>query len=265
MHLLLEKCIGDFISEYKIPMGFSALDAKISWAVNEAYGDMTPRTIKNHTADIKRASIEDLKKWFEEYFDKTPPANKKEFCKCHSAACEAFQNEFNVAAEHNGVQLQAFGKAQKIVNMSFKYLYCMLRDEKAPWFAFCHMPLDSYTLNWFYRAEKVRAKEKKERYPEEKTWSNLTKEQYDDIAAKIEAYVDDQFSGFSPLEAEFIIWPIEKSIVSVKELKSAIQKACSNKIITAHLGQTLTDHLVELGNVENLTFEKALNYEITDA
>jgi hypothetical protein len=50
----------------------------------------------------------------------------------------------------------AYGKAQKIVNMMFKHLYCMkigeakkMLDEK--YFEHCHLTLDSFTLEWFYR------------------------------------------------------------------------------------------------------------------
>jgi hypothetical protein len=50
----------------------------------------------------------------------------------------------------------AYGKAQKIVNMMFKHLYCMkigeakkMLDEK--YFEHCHLTLDSFTLEWFCR------------------------------------------------------------------------------------------------------------------
>lgn len=47
-----------------------------------------------------------------------------------------------------------YGQAQKIINMAFKYLYCLyykygeLKEEQ---FADCHMPLDSFSLEWFKR------------------------------------------------------------------------------------------------------------------
>ncbi len=42
------------------------------------------------------------------------------------------------------------GQAQKIINMSFKYLMCCsdLRENKLAHFSWCHMPLDKYTLEW---------------------------------------------------------------------------------------------------------------------
>ena len=256
MRPLLEKCIENFKTEYKIQEG----TFDIPLAVDKAYGDMTPRTIKGHTADIKPESTAALIRWFEEYFDSSSPRgedfphNKKEFEDAHKEACGVFLKSFNEAARQNGVQEQAFGKAQKIVNMSFKYLYCMswgkMRVSK---FTFCHMPLDSYTLNWFYRTEK----ENGTKISKKETWSNLTPEQYYSIADKIKSYVDTQFSGLSPLEAEFIIWPIEKSMVSLKELRSAISRSCSDQIIAAYLGKGRIESLQEIGKVEALTFEKA--------
>lgn len=41
------------------------------------------------------------------------------------------------------------GQAQKIINMSFKYLFCCqdIRDTKMAYFSWCHMPLDYVILN----------------------------------------------------------------------------------------------------------------------
>lgn len=42
------------------------------------------------------------------------------------------------------------GQAQKLINMSFKYLMCCedIRQNKLAHFTWCHMPLDSVTLDW---------------------------------------------------------------------------------------------------------------------
>ena len=45
-----------------------------------------------------------------------------------------------------------FGQAQKIVNMAFKYLFCLAKDEKIRQkFDVCHMPLDGIMLEWIFR------------------------------------------------------------------------------------------------------------------
>lgn len=66
----------------------------------------------------------------------------------------------NEAFDHNrycntliGEGLMTYGQAQKIVNMAFKYLYCLdchdlSINEK---FDECHMPLDGIMLEWIYR------------------------------------------------------------------------------------------------------------------
>ena len=41
-----------------------------------------------------------------------------------------------------------FGQAQKIVNMAFKYLYCLAEDSIKDKFNCCHMPLDGIMLEW---------------------------------------------------------------------------------------------------------------------
>ena len=55
-----------------------------------------------------------------------------------------------------------YGQAQKIINMAFKYLYCCKHDSAMEErFKACHMPLDSFSLEWFKRKFK------------EKNFSNL--------------------------------------------------------------------------------------------
>lgn len=55
-----------------------------------------------------------------------------------------------------------YGQTQKIVNMAFKYLYCLFYKYgklKEGQFADCHMPLDSFSLEWFKRWISANAKE----------------------------------------------------------------------------------------------------------
>ena len=51
-----------------------------------------------------------------------------------------------------------FGQAQKIVNMAFKYLYCLTKDsdmEIKERFDACHMPIDNVMLDWIYENIKI--------------------------------------------------------------------------------------------------------------
>lgn len=71
--------------------------------------------------------------------------NKKqdEFDKYHDNMCRKLINNFD--------SIIAYGQAQKIINMAFKYLYCIETIDRGC-FKNCHMPLDSFTLEWIYRA-----------------------------------------------------------------------------------------------------------------
>ena len=102
-----------------------------------------------------------------------------------------------------------YGKAQKIVNMIFKHLYCMqfsteqnqkvLHDD---YFTHCHMPLDSFTLSWLYRKDGTKVCE----------WSNLVYENKEDNTVSYLDYLKRVRSLFpintlTAFQAEFYIWP----------------------------------------------------------
>lgn len=69
----------------------------------------------------------------------------------HHEMCSKFLSVFN-----NIYDDLAYGKAQKVVNMTFKNVYC-LEDENQQnhkeRYTFCHMPLDSFTLEWVKRTQ----------------------------------------------------------------------------------------------------------------
>ncbi len=90
---------------------------------------------------------------FVDYFS-TQPKAQSDFDNWHYKTCELFQNIISplyTLGKAKGAV--TFGKAQKIVNMMFKHLYClMVRDHTDErYFTYCHMPLDSFILEWFTR------------------------------------------------------------------------------------------------------------------
>lgn len=116
-----------------------------------------------------------------------------------------------------------YGKAQKIVNMTFKYLYAYhcSKDDSSSWseesFKFCHMPLDSFTLEWFGRKIPNVTKGKIG------AWSNIQKKEknnrksyeYEFYQERIKTYFETYYAkeGITPLRAEFVIWPsIQKEL-----------------------------------------------------
>ena len=90
------------------------------------------------------------------------------------------------------------------------------------------MPLDSYTLNWYYHNSTEHGKEKQ-------AWSKLSADEYyDTIVKEISDILEKQpnYEGTtlpsSPLEADCIIWAGEKHKAAVKELKSVLRKSSKN-------------------------------------
>ncbi len=66
----------------------------------------------------------------------------------HNGMCNEFINKMKATLRRS----EPYGKAQKIVNMTMKTIYCLEGAEtKAEngYFKHCHMPLDSITLEWF--------------------------------------------------------------------------------------------------------------------
>ena len=136
---------------------------------------------------------------FCKYFNDPAPSTEYDFDKIHSDFCDFFLTELNKIFASTP---QEFGKAQKVINMAFKYLYCF--DDATlflPHFEYCHMPIDSYTLNWCFD-NFAKKSYKKSDIP---NWSTLKKPDYDTLCAGIRTKLK------SPLIEEFVIWPDEKA------------------------------------------------------
>ncbi len=187
------------------------IESDLEYAILKAYSDMAPRTLKkakkgDKTAFIcqngKKEVLATLSDKIKGYIECTPV----DFDKWHEGVCNDFCESFYEKALGKKYERIHFGKAQKIVNMTFKYLYCFDDDNKEV-FNNCHMPIDKYILDWF--VDKVCPEYKDYR----SAWSNL------DYGS------DDQFGTYKwmqfqikeylkktnkypkePLLAEFNIW-----------------------------------------------------------
>ena len=127
-------------------------------------------------------------------------ANKSKFD--HKSWCEHFIDEMKKVYGYNC----RYGQAQKVVNMSFKYLFCCDDSEKyKEKFYPCHMPLDKYTLLWYFS-------EFNEYYEE---WNWMDYDIYDKIQKNIRKTLGDR-----TLECEFIIWNVYKDKVINLENKN---------------------------------------------
>lgn len=193
--------ITAFKSRMGIPKGITISVTNptdiLEYAVNKAYIDMQLRTIKGHKISLTDALRNDLAKKFCKYFNDPAPSTESDFDKIHLDFCDFFLTGLNGIFTSTP---QEFGKAQKVINMAFKYLYCF--DDATsylPHFTYCHMPIDSYTLNWCFDNGLY---DKKSDIP---NWSTLNKQDYYDLCKDIRTKLK------SPLIEEFVIWPDEKA------------------------------------------------------
>ena len=140
-----------------------------------------------------------------------------------------------------------YGQAQKIINMAFKYLYCCKHDSAMEErFKACHMPLDSFSLEWFKRkfgeddfTNFERYSENHKKLPENlftqkgekkklkaesmgswssmQTWEEGCEKQeypYEFYAYVIKKYCDER--SITPLQLDFIVWSKIQKIMAAE-------------------------------------------------
>lgn len=181
-------------------------------AVERAYIAMQPRTFEkiNPNAKInttaKKAVLKDLAAKFVDYFKAPAPATQADFDKWHKDTCDWFLDEFNrKVMRYSGYKDICYGKAQKIVNVAFKFLYlfCDIVPANPSHFAFCHFIIDRYTLIW-YRDVVC----KKLGIPSfSNPWRDMEYPEYIEIQKNIRTYLFAQSKyPKEPFLAEFEIW-----------------------------------------------------------
>lgn len=176
--------------------------------LEKAYIAMSPRTFEKMRDDAeidstkKKAVLYELAQKFVDYFKAPAPATQANFDKWHKDNCDWFVKEFNnQVMRHSGYKDIEYGKAQKIVNVAFKYLYlfCDIVPGNPGHFTFCHFAIDNYTLKWYNGLPG---------YPKcsARNWSNMTYGEYIEIQKNIRAYISKNMPEKTPFEAEFEIW-----------------------------------------------------------
>lgn len=168
------------------------------------------------------------------------------FNKWHGDTCNKFLIELNGNLAASGYAPMHYGKAQKVLNMLMKYLYCC-HDAPSAFskkkFNFCHMALDGYTYSG-YKGKYPLAFYRDKVYPwtlgrnalrNLVAWSNLDKPDYDTIVQDIQDFFTANPRTFNdylnachsagvfthitplspadnrdltPFEAEFFLWEI---------------------------------------------------------
>ena len=222
-----------------------------NYAIYQAYLDAA-RTFKGINA-LKEDSVEKLLKTtpksktqsidqlLSNYFSNNQPTNVSEFDKIHSELCDLVILLF----KENNYEDIKYGQAQKIVNMAFKYLYCF-DDAPKEYFEFCHMPLDSFTLEWIYRY--VLSENKDYKKGKIDYWSKLEKTKNDEVdykgadgkmyypydfyVKKVRDYLENppkEYNGWTPLQLEFKIWPEIQMDLAAEAFWSALNPDADKK------------------------------------
>lgn len=207
----------------------------------KAYADFSPRTISGTCKKDIKDALNNLAPKIYYYIQDEKIDTQEGFNQWHEKTCDEFIEDYN---NHSGSETKInYGKAQKIVNMSLKYVYCFedakeLKDK----FKYCHMALDTYTLNWF--SDKVRkwyVEKTKMTLPNKSnmpSWSNLKKGEikpggkpqnytYLEIQEIIRMYLEKcenhpyrtEKDSLTPFEAEFYIWEEQKLLKIRNSLK----------------------------------------------
>lgn len=125
-------------------------------AIERAVVDLMARTLTPTGAEGKfsEAVVEPLWEKLVKWFVPRDQITEKDFDKWHHEACETVLDILNkyYSNDKEGTVPVQYGKAQKIVNMTMKGLYCLPGSEQyEEHFTYCHIALDSFTLEWFKR------------------------------------------------------------------------------------------------------------------
>ena len=195
-----------FIKNMVFRVGNKSLSVKnpddVLHAVKNGYHAMQPRTFDKVKVDAqiietqKDEMLKNLAKVFADYFTNPPT----DFDNWHKNTCDKFLNDLNNLLKQSGYKSVNYGKAQKIVNVTFKNLYLFDdADLYLDLFKDCHFILDSANMEW-YNKQVVSV-------PVTTAWSNLDYSTYIKIQEKIRNYLSNQTKySTNPFEAEFSIW-----------------------------------------------------------
>lgn len=225
-------------------------DDGIEESIRHGLRDFTFRTEKKKTKEkfgveemFKVLADKDFVNRFKQYF-KENSKDEENFDKWHKETCKVFLKALGDVYEK-----LSYGKAQKIVNMTFKYAYCLPGAEKKKmYFKHCHMPLDSFTLQWFKRDivknDEIRIRDNEHNrvglipnwsnIRSEDDWTNVKKSEinsrekipycYEEITKAIRDYLaledrnDNLKKGDIVLENEFYIWEYTKFALAVESI-----------------------------------------------
>jgi len=185
----------------------------IKLAVREVYAKpFTPRTIRGHE-NIQKCDLEllldDLSNIIYYYFrvNKGENVTEKKFDVFHNKICKWFVRQHNLISTGRCDSI-CYGKAQKEINMVFKYLTCY-SDYHDYWelFNYCHMPIDSYVLQELkcrYGFSGITGNSIAKYYGS--AWSNLSEPQYKNLLTQYRNEFKKRYTDYTCLNVEYYLW-----------------------------------------------------------
>lgn len=215
----------------------------INKCIERATVDITVRTLtkvhnegngvlKKLAGDIAKEGLcEYIIDWFEQkYSDYT------DYDGWHKNACAKALSVIRQYYTNKDGSEVCYGKAQKVVNMTMKTIYCLVCNDDDAFkkynhlFDKCHIPLDSFTMNWYCEYHKTGT-----------AWSNLGTDEYYEISDNIahifaEGEVTKFYKEYTPLQAEFFIWEEEQMKALVAELEKDLARFQKNVELMELLG-----------------------------
>lgn len=192
------------------PYGFydrsiNSRDDIFSIVSGSAYKDMTPRHLKgignykNEKAEIFNYITDQIVDYFSQ-----PAMHKDEFDHWHKVLCEEICRRFSTLPN---IELK-FGKAQKLVNITFKCLYCFIdADSKTEHFKYCHIPIDSNVIKWCAKNAGIKRPST--------AWSSMEYNDYQEFEESLYLWLnskentdcrDDDGTPYSLLQLDFEAW-----------------------------------------------------------
>lgn len=175
----------------------------------DAYKDMIPRHLKGigKYKNEKKEIFSYITNQFVDYFSQ-PVKNKEEFEEWHKNLCVEVCRRFSALPD---IELK-YGKAQKLINITFKHLYCFGdANKKEDYFKYCHIPIDNNIISWCKKNASIT--------PPPTAWSNLSYSDYIKLedslyswlnSEKNTKYYNDDGTPYGLLQIDFIAW-ISKS------------------------------------------------------
>ena len=252
------------------------------FGVDEKYNALCESSVPGKKSFVER---------FMDYFFPVPKSDNQymdetSFDQWHKEMCE----EFLAVIEPKYQGGLKYGKAQKIVNMTFKNAYCLQHneikeDQFEKYFEYCHMPLDSITLEWFKRTQtwlKDYCKEDPSngscdflcKYLPE-SWSKMKSDDsgnrygYETIQKKIRDYLKEYaaenittkyLKDYTPLQAEFFVWKymqlelaaegVYNQFLSFEDLDSTERKTKKAEYRNKTINEKIADLQKKLKNIE---------------